>query len=122
MSVNVSVSVGVSLVSIFGCGFGVCESVTDGDDDDDDACKVEMGGKGEKGMVKRKRDIITSRRGLLTNSSGILEGFLAKTIVLCWQCRSSLRRQMPAGPVPPKTRTLPPAILCSRLGQNRIYR
>lgn len=47
----------------------------------------------------------TSNSGLVLKSSGILDGLLAKTKHECLRYTSSRRRQMPAGPVPPSTRT-----------------
>jgi len=75
--------------------------------------QVRETGSSASSLKRVKRYKLTSRRGLLARSSGILAGFLAKAMVSCSRNRSSRSRHIPAGPVPPKTRIFPFAMTSS---------
>jgi hypothetical protein len=59
----------------------------------------------------------------VAKSWGIFDGLLANTTTLCLRWRSSLSRQIPAGPVPPRTSTVEVDILVIGMkdGENLIF-
>lgn len=58
---------------------------------------------------------LTSMNWLELTSSGILEGFRAKTIAALFRCMSSRSTLMPVGPVAPRTRILEPPIMTAQV-------